>query len=187
MFNYFLDRLPDEFEGYLIRTDFRIAVQIMLCFEDPDLSQTERIETALSLLYGNGIPDIEKAYEGLIWFLNCGKEPDADREDVEKFTDFDIDSPMMYTAFKKNYQIDLKKDKLHWWDFNALLGDLGECAYTNVVKIRTKDLSECSSADERRSYKKLKKQFKLPNTLSEEEREAIERFRELSGEDIEME
>ena len=52
MYNAMLDRLPEDYCGWLIRTDYRIGVQIQLCISDPELSDSEKTGTALSLLYG---------------------------------------------------------------------------------------------------------------------------------------
>ena len=54
MTNIILDRLPTEYKGYLIRTSFRIGIQISLCLQDEDYSEEERVLIALNLLYGNG-------------------------------------------------------------------------------------------------------------------------------------
>ena len=37
-FNILLDRLPDSYQGWLIRTDYRIGIQIALCLQDEELS-----------------------------------------------------------------------------------------------------------------------------------------------------
>ena len=37
MFNLLLDALPTEYEGYLIRTDYRIGIQISQALEDEEL------------------------------------------------------------------------------------------------------------------------------------------------------
>ena len=60
MFNMLLDRLPISYKGYLIRTDYRIGIQISLALDDPDLSDNDRVWVALSLLYGAG-----RVYSGL--------------------------------------------------------------------------------------------------------------------------
>ena len=56
MLNIILDGFPDEYEGYLIRTDFRVGMQISEALNDVDLAEPEKMMTALRLLYGNGIP-----------------------------------------------------------------------------------------------------------------------------------
>lgn len=56
MFNIILDKLPDNFEGYLIRTDFRIGIQISLVLTDVNLHDDEKIKVAVRLLFGTGVP-----------------------------------------------------------------------------------------------------------------------------------
>ena len=57
-FNLLLDPLPDSYAGYLIRTDYRIGVQISLCLQDEDLTQEERVSQAVWLLFGSGAPPV---------------------------------------------------------------------------------------------------------------------------------
>ena len=45
MYNAMLDRLPEDYNGWLIRTDYRIGVQIQLCISDPDLTDAEKTWT----------------------------------------------------------------------------------------------------------------------------------------------
>lgn len=68
--NPMLDGYPDNYDGYLIHTDFRIGIQICQCLSDEELSEYERIATALYLLYGKGVPDAGTAQKGLSWFIN---------------------------------------------------------------------------------------------------------------------
>ena len=55
MFNLLLDRLPSDYKGYLIRTDYRIGIQISLALDDPELNENDRVMVALSLLFGAGM------------------------------------------------------------------------------------------------------------------------------------
>ena len=81
MYNYLLDRLPTEYEGYLIRTDYRIGMQIDMCLSDRSFPEEDRVLNALYLLYGNGIPDdFIVAYKGLVWFMSCGEKELTDYE-----------------------------------------------------------------------------------------------------------
>lgn len=82
MYNALLDKLPDEFEGWLIRSDYRIALQIIsiLTNVDDELSNEEKLASSFTLLYGNGIPDDPvDAYKGLVWFLNGGDSEVVDK------------------------------------------------------------------------------------------------------------
>lgn len=177
--NIMLDRLPDNYEGYLIRTDFRIGIQIDLCLRDDSIPEYERLAIALNLLYGNGMPELEKALKGLKWFLMCGKEQELTEDDGqnEQVFDFDIDDTRLYSSFKRAYGIDLTKDRLHWFQFVSLIGDLGDCAFTQAIHFRTADISEMKGK-ERERYAKMKRRLKLPTSYTSDEKETINEFLE---------
>ncbi len=199
MTNFLLDPLPDEYEGYLIRTDFRIGIQMRLAFEDNDLTTEEKAMVAINLLFGNGAPeDIEKALNGVLWFLKAGDDREADGNgdtrnsgDYEAQNDdgddsggeqsnfsFDYDAMRIYTAFKRTYGVDLTTARLHWFEFVAMLQDLGECAFTSIVEIRAKDLGKVPKAQQG-EYARLKERYALPQTFTEEEEAKINAFFDL--------
>ena len=179
MFNILLDKLPNEYDGYLIRTDFRIGMQIDMCLKDMELNEDEKIGICLNLLYGRGCPqDIDKALNGLSWFVNCGVDKlqeEQEEEGKQPIFDFDIDSGRIYSAFKKVYNIDLSQEKIHWFKFVAMLGDVGECAFTNVINYRTADLTNMTGKM-RDTYAKMKRKFALPDLFNDEEKEKIAEF-----------
>lgn len=179
-----LDGYPEEYKGYLIRTDFRIGMQICMCLADEELEKEERIITALVLLYGHGLPPIETAMEGMNWFLNGGKEPVkrpgiASEQEVEEksedYFDFAIDADRIMTAFLHRYDVDLVRENLHWFKFLAMLADVGQCAFTDVVGIRKKSITSNMSPEYRATLSELKKQYSLTR-YTEEEQEKLESF-----------
>lgn len=177
--NAILDGYPEEFEGYLIRTDFRIGMQICLCLADEELSDYEKLSNAFYLLFGRGVPDVETASRGLSWFLNLGEvkeqsEDDGEEEEMPDF-DFEIDSNRIISGFYKAYHIDLEREPMHWFRFLTLIGDLGECAFTNIIGIRGKKITSDMSADQRETYSRLKKKYALKQ-YTEEEQERINDF-----------
>ncbi len=127
MLNIILDGFPDEYEGYLIRTDFRVGMQISEALNDVDLAKPEKMMTALRLLYGNGIPpDSDVAESGLRWFMAGGNPDEEHIPDGKPPTfDFEQDNRLLYSAFRARYGIDLTREGLHWFAFLAMLGDLG--------------------------------------------------------------
>lgn len=177
-FNIMLDQLPEDFNGYLLRTDYRIYIQISKCLIDDELTEEEKISTALWLLYGMSQPPLEVAYQGLIWYLNFTNEPfdNSTNNDIAPCMDFDIDSPRIYTAFKRYYNIDLKSTYLHWVDFLYMLKDLGDCAYTSVIDIRTKKFNKSSSVEEKRMYRNLKEKYRLKPKLTDKQSEQIQKI-----------
>ncbi|MBS1474011.1 MAG: hypothetical protein HP058_03725 [Massilimaliae sp.] len=173
MFNAILDRLPEDYEGWLIRTDYRIGVQIQLCVSDPDLSEYERTATSLKLLYGNGIPDLETALSGLSWFMSCGNPPQRQESGEEPDVySFEYDSGRIVSAFKKVFGRDISRERLHWFEFVPMLGELQETAFANVMEIRNTKSSEIDSKH-RAEFERMKKRFALPGQYSAEEEAKI--------------
>lgn len=173
MYNAMLDRLPEDYNGWLIRTDYRIGVQIQLCVSDRSLSDSEKTAIALGLLYGNGIPDIQTAIEGLSWFMACG-EPGAVQDDGgdDAVYSFEQDAGRLVSAFKKVFGIDISRERLHWFEFVPMLGDLSGTAFTSVIDIRSTAPSEVDKK-RRAEFLRMKKRFALSGQYTEEEEATI--------------
>lgn len=173
MYNAMLDRLPDEYKGWLIRTDYRIGVQIQLCISDPSLTDSEKTWTALSLLYGNGIPDFETAMQGLSWFMSCGSnESGQDSGGEPAVYCFEQDAGRIVSAFRKVFGMDISREKLHWFEFTSMLVDLSDTAFSNVISIRTTDVSDIDKKKQA-EFLRMKKRFDLSEQYTQEEQEAI--------------
>lgn len=177
MFNILLDPLPEEYEGYLIRTDYRIGMQIDLCLHDPDLSENDRVFVALNLLYGRGLPPIQTAIEGLSWFLRCGADKRDDLPGQSKARLwFDFDAGRIYSSFRQTYGIKLHKEKIHWFEFMELLGSLDEdSALSHAMQIRGTDTSQMKGK-QRAEYQRLKQSLTPPTKYSQEEQDAMDEF-----------
>lgn len=184
MFNIMLDGLPSEFEGYLIRTDFRIGMQISEALNDVNLAEPEKMITALRLLYGSGIPaDTKLAESGLRWFMSGGKDERGDENSADgkpPTFDFEQDNRLVYSAFRARYGIDLTRERLHWFAFLAMLGDVGGCSLSDIIGIRGADLSKMSD-EQRRQYAELQYKFRIKPQLSDADLAKIAEFEEKLG------
>lgn len=187
MFNILLDKLPTEYKGYLIDSDFQTGIQILQAMEDNELTEQEQIGVALSLLFlqedkdGNllPLPDAQTATEGLAWYLTSWNHDKNKTGNKEKVTDYDIDQWRIYSAFRQHYGINLNTDKLHFWEFMGLLTTLPECAYTRVIDIRTKKITFKMGKDEKKAYTELKKVYALEQSgvqYTDIQIEAIDEF-----------
>lgn len=196
MFNVLMDKLPVEWNGYPIDADFQIGIMISQCMVDEELSDTERIYTAIDLLYTDkekAPVTLEEAIEGIKWFLNDWNHdniPKSNKKEKQIVTmDFDVDQWRIYAAFKKQYGIDLNKDSMHFWVFMGLLTSLEDCNFTKVVSIREKKITSKMSKEEKESIRNAKDIYRIKkNTDSvetEEEKaerqEAIDAFNRLRG------
>lgn len=172
MYNALLDRLPEDYKGWLIRTDYRIGVQIQLCISDPELSDSDKTAVALQLLYGRGMPDFQTAVDGLSWFLSCGNPVQDDGWNEPPVYSFEHDAGRIVSAFKKVFGRDISREKMHWFEFVPMLGDLAGTAFTSVIDIRTTDASEISEK-KRAEFIRMKKRFSLVDQYTAEEQAQI--------------
>lgn len=174
MYNLLLDPMPDEYAGYLIRTDYRIGIQIAQALEDQELAEHERLYTAVNLLFGEGVPDAQTAFSGLRWFMAGGQEVQSesgeDDENSVQYFSFEHDAGRLYSGFRRVYGVDLDRVDMHWFRFLRLFGDLGECALTQVIDIRTADLSKMDKST-KAAYLRMRRQVALPQPESPEEAE----------------
>jgi len=173
MFNILLDTLPSDYKGWLIRTDFRIGVQISLAMTDRSLNAADKTAVALRLLYGNGIPDAQTAAEGLRWFLRGGTD---ERTDLPKDNEppsffWDFDAGRIWSSFKATYGIDLHTANMHWFEFCNLMSSLGkETALSNAMEIR-KFSTKGLKGEDRAKVAKAKMVLTPPVQKTEEEKE----------------
>jgi len=139
--NILIDELPTTVnivgKTYQINWGFRTFILIEICIFDQKLSDEQRVLNALSLFYGDNLPDDpELAFEKMMWFYRGGK---ADRKDLagkgkggaslKRCYCFEQDAPFIYSAFRTQYRLDLQdlaNTDLHWWKFKAMFESLDE-------------------------------------------------------------
>jgi hypothetical protein len=194
MKSYFLEELPTSLtiDGaeYPIQTDFRTVLRYDRLIHEgrPDGSE---LEDALVLMYG-GIPaNVVEAMLQLNWFIQCGQEEKKHKPsnqllgiNNDKPMDYDVDSRLIWAAFRRVYGIDLRAvEYLHWWDFQEMLAELPEDVRLNrIIEIRTKDTgNKRLSKEERTLYKTLQRYYKLREPITEKQEKLNEALR--NGED----
>ena len=195
MYNMLTEKLPTKYKGYHINTDFKCGIKISLALDDWQLGDEERVLTALSLLYGEGIPDdMNIALDGLRWFLTCGKEADkasySDIDDVDNAKesvnvkgddisfDFEVDASNIYAAFLKNYNIDLTNTDMHWFQFIALFSNLKNTSLNDIMYYRTIDLSQYKG-EQKAEMKALKERYKIHKITKQQ----VENLKIVYGQD----
>lgn len=182
--NILLDKLPQITpNGYNIKTSFKQGIKFELLMQDRELSKEEQVELALSLFYFKNdlkkikiSKDIEKRIEDILWFYKCGKEEKTSlkkgKNKQKQIYSYEFDDNKIYSAFIQQYNIDLQKVDLHWWQFKSLFESLTE--ETQIVQImgyRAMELSKIKDKDMKKHYKQLQEEYKLPDMRSEEEKE----------------
>ena len=179
---------------YKINTDFRVAIECNKIAEDKDISNLERTMAIIYKLYGDEGLDAPQDYEKLLElglkYLSMGKE--IEKSDEEPDMDFEQDMDYIYTSFMSDYNIDISKEKMHWWTFMNLMNglsnsELGNCCVLNRIRnLRNFDVSTIKDSKERQKMAKAKemvalKKYKKENHLTKEQEESMERLNKILG------
>ena len=182
--NILLDKLPQyTSSGLKIRTDFRESIKFELLMQDNKIDEQTKIMQALKLYYYDlsQITDVKQAINDILWFYAGGKkdinieETKTDNtENKKQIYSYEFDDEYIYSAFMEQYKMDLNSIKyLHWWKFKSLMNGLSEnIQFVKIMGYRAIDLSKIKDKDMKANYKKLKKQYALPDMRSEEQKEA---------------
>lgn len=181
--NLLLDRLPQHTNsGLKLRTDFRESIKFELLMQDTKLDEQTKVTQALKLYYYDvsKIQNLKEAVEDILWFYSCGRkqqkvdENKNEEKNNKQIYSYEFDDEYIYSAFMEQYKIDLNSIKyLHWWKFKALLNSLNEnTQFVKIMGYRSIDLSKIKDKDMKSNYKKLKKQYALPDMRTTEQKEA---------------
>lgn len=190
--NILIDYLPTSFvinnKTYEFNSGFRESIIFTLMMQDDSLTDEEKILGALKLYYPIIPKDTEKALEKIYWFYSKGNVEEDNKKvkqgkrifkrNNKKAYDFEVDSDLIFTAFMSQYNINLNKENLHWWEFTALFNSLNDD--NEIVKImnyRTIDLTSIEDKKERKMYSDLQKYYSLENRISKEEQELLNKKR----------
>lgn len=148
---------------YKINTDFRVALK---CNEvaESNVSEEERALAIIYLLFGEKGLSNSDDWEGLLKiatkYLNIKKENNS--EEKEANMSFEEDWGYIQASFFSDYNIDLSKTKMHWWQFFDLLCGLTEkCVFNRVRFVRDFDISQIKDSKERERWIEQKKQVAL--------------------------
>ena len=178
--NLLVDRLPTDYEGLKINTNFRSFILFELLMQDNNLKDEEKILLAINLLYEEKPKDLKKAIEGILWFYKCGEEKKTKKEQKnneisqqKQIYSYEYDAKYIYSAFLSQYGIDLNEiEYLHWFKFKSLFECLNsQNKICEIMSYRSIDLSKIKDKEERKRYRRLQRQYALPDNRTEEQKE----------------
>lgn len=132
---------------YDIRYDFRCILDIVSAMEDPELSGQEKAFVAVSIFYP-GFADMppecyQEAVERCFWFINGGADrlKNSEKRLVCWEQDFQYILPAVnrvigFDAREVPYEEAENSGGLHWWTFLTAYLEIGECLFSQIVRIR---------------------------------------------------
>lgn len=184
-YNVLMGDLPEEWNGCGLNTDFRNGIRIIQVMGDEEFSTMERLEYATELLFEELPASREDCLQGLLWYLRGWNQDGKVKEDKDDVIvmDYDIDQWRIYSAFLKQYQIDLSRAEMHFWVFMGLLTNLDECSFTRVVNVRTMKLDSKMPQKQREALKKAKQMYRIDQSGQEDDKvsQAREEFLRYAG------
>lgn len=176
---------------YEINTDFRIALLILQAAGDKSLNDWEKATVIIYNLFCDDIPDddIEEALKEAAWFLDGGNNYDDSPASPKPIVNWEQDERPMFAAVNKVAGREIRKpEPLHWWTFLALLSEIEDGMFSQMINIRRK-LNEGKPLDktEKEFYQRNKSIIDIREDTSREYLEMIKEEKErlnkmLSGE-----
>ena len=170
-----------------IRTDFRIIIDILIAFENPDyddmdkwlyclMSMREDFDSLPMELYQEACQECSK-------FIDLGQE-EQDKKQQRKVMDWEQDAQLIIPAVNKVVSKEIRSlDYLHWWTFMGYYMEIGDkCLYSQILNIRLKkSKGQKLEKWEQKFYQENKAMCDIKTKLSEEEMEEQRLLDELFG------
>lgn len=165
---------------YKINTGFRVALRCFEVIEDPDICDEERALAVIYLLFGEVPTDHLEDFLRIAGnYLRCGEKEET-QESQTRDMDFTADEKYIAASFMSDYQIDLSRTDMHFWQYiNLIQGFTENSVMSRVREIRNYDLEELKDPKTRAKMVKAKEAVALPEKFSKAEQEAIENFEKL--------
>lgn len=126
---------------FAIRSDFRVVLDALAPFGDPNLTAQEQAEACLKILYPawRELPDLGQAFRAAMVFVNGGEEIPAHQPHRPRLVDWQQDATLIAPAVDKVLGYSCRRcEYLHWWEFLGAFQSIGQGTFAEVVNIRSK-------------------------------------------------
>lgn len=157
----------------ILNTDYRNALLIFQAYNDPNLSDEEKVYITLDALLGmNNLNsnNAEEAYKKCVWFLDGGVDYSKKRHDP-KVMDWEQDEQMLFSAVNHVAGKELRTETyIHWWTFLGYFNEIQDGLFSYILSIRQKKASgKKLDKAEKEYYKNHKDLIEFKKKLSDEE------------------
>ena len=171
--------------------DFRMVLDCFKVLNDTELSETEKIYTALIIFYEdfNSLDDVLKhgyiineLQENMFLFFNVAEEELPSNTKNYKVIDWDKDSNLICSAINNVANKEIRSlEYLHWWTFMSYYTAIGECLLSQVVSIRYKIARNEKLEKYEKKFKQDNPQYFNIDMRSNSQKEADEYIKKLWG------
>lgn len=159
---------PTEIDGYQINTDFKLWLDYER--DVANLNSNADFVLLIKKYYKEGqqLPfDPVKLIHNLSKFFypyEKEQKKEGSAGTSARAYDFDVDAPLIYSAFMSQYGIDLSTAEMHWHRFLYLFNGLDEeHKISKIIQYRVMDLSQIKDKEQKKFYRKMKRLHKLPS------------------------
>lgn len=170
------EKLPNHVivngEKVKLNLDFRNVLRMIDVLGDDNLMSEARDYLALKCVYRHPKKRMLKDIKGTLNEIKNFLFGEPDGEWHERITDYSQDAEMILSAFRQVYGINLLKDRLHWFEFTALLINLPQGnKYTEVLSIRARPIPVATqyNTEERQWLMKAKLMYGLKFSEKEQQ------------------
>lgn len=173
MFNKLPQKIKINNNRYFINTDFRIMINFEKTLQGIDTIDEQEISIKMYKVLKSFCPvffetfhknmknDMKLLLKQFLWFYSCGDREDyhggsGKGKSINDIYSYEYDDEYIWSAFFQYFNIDLTKEKLHWWKYKAIFQSLPEeCKFERIKGYRA-----YSGKD--KDKKELKRYWKLP-------------------------
>lgn len=166
---------------YVIRSDFRAALDVLLAMTDPEITDgADRALTMLQILYEDfdEIPpeDWQEAAEKAVWFLNGGDEERGVKG--PKLVDWRQDLRLLFPPINRVLGVETRGvEYLHWFTFIGAYYEIGDCLFAQVVRIRDmKARGRKLDKQDREFYRSNRDLIDIRETATDAEKEILKEW-----------
>jgi hypothetical protein len=160
MYNPLLDSPIDSWRGSAIRTDFRQALKFFRIAEDKELEENEKAALYIRCFFDKIPRPLDSVFDFIGWYVAGGEE--AKKSSGPRVFDFGVDAGRLFAAFYQIYRIDLRAEKMHWWDFLELFRALPDgTMLSRVIDIRGKKIDPKADSKYRMELARAKAAYAL--------------------------
>jgi len=176
-----------------INSDFRVILKILAIYDDPEVSESQKIRRIISWFYTISTEIIllepRLLVKAMVEFIAPPKDVGDDlvKKAVEEHKKslvqetskkpnycFEFDAEEIYVSFLQDYKIDLVTiEYLHWYKFLMLFSNLDkETAFGRKLELRTLDLKDFKGKDKTK-LAKAQREVQIPVKLNSIETEMV--------------
>lgn len=166
---------------YVIRHDFRPCLEIILMFEDVDLTDAEKVQGMIEILFEEEPPVCEETILEAIKFLDMGMDTGNGSGASDRMFSWTHDSNYIFSAIDKVLGFSCRRcEYLHWWEFMGAFMEIGECTFSTIIYMRKQKKKGKLTKEEKEYWAENRKMLELQQLYTEAEQAQIDRFLALA-------